>query len=86
MIFKQAISRIYRYGQTKPTYIYRLIMDNSMERQIFNRQVSKHGLQKRIVDEQMVDANISTSEVQSLFEYDVCISLIILLKMLSINL
>ena len=29
-----------RYGQTKPTYIYRLVTDNSLEKKIYDRQVS----------------------------------------------
>lgn len=28
-----------RYGQTKPTHIYRLVTDNSLEKKIYDRQV-----------------------------------------------
>jgi len=41
-----------------------------MEKQIFNRQISKHGLQKRIIDEQQIDANVTTREIENLFEYN----------------
>jgi hypothetical protein len=37
----QAVCRVYRYGQTKVSHIYRFITDNSLEKKIYDRQVGR---------------------------------------------
>lgn len=42
---QQALARIWRPGQTKPVYLYRLILSNTIEESIYFRQTQKNQLQ-----------------------------------------
>lgn len=44
----QAVCRVYRYGQRKPCFIYRLVCDFTLEKKIYDRQVSKQGMSGKI--------------------------------------
>uniref|UniRef100_A0A1Q3G2F5 Putative dna repair protein snf2 family n=1 Tax=Culex tarsalis TaxID=7177 RepID=A0A1Q3G2F5_CULTA len=62
----QAVCRVYRYGQKKPCFVYRLVVDNCLEKKIYDRQINKQGMSDRIVDECNPDAHLSMKEVTSL--------------------
>lgn len=62
----QAICRVYRYGQSKPCYVYRLVVDNCLEKKIYDRQINKQGMADRVIDECNPDAHLSIKEVTSL--------------------
>eukprot|EP00775_Hariotina_reticulata_P012633 gene12633-12762_t len=43
---KQAAARVWRDGQKKRVYVYRLLSGGSIEEKVFQRQISKEGLQQ----------------------------------------
>ncbi|XP_054274137.1 uncharacterized protein LOC128993992 [Macrosteles quadrilineatus] len=62
----QAVCRVYRYGQRKPCFVYRLVTDNCLEKKIYDRQINKQGMADRVVDECNPDAHLSIKEVTNL--------------------
>ncbi|VDK42263.1 unnamed protein product [Taenia asiatica] len=66
----QAVCRVYRYGQEKPCYIYRLVSDNTMERKIYDRQVNKQGVSDRVVDEMNPGQQFTRAQVGILTAYE----------------
>ncbi|XP_057784554.1 LOW QUALITY PROTEIN: protein CHROMATIN REMODELING 20-like [Salvia miltiorrhiza] len=65
----QAIYRVWRYGQTKPVFAYRLMAHATIEEKIYKRQVNKEGLAARVVDRQQVHRTISKEEMVDLFDF-----------------
>ncbi|KAM0719201.1 hypothetical protein Q7P37_005106 [Cladosporium fusiforme] len=47
---EQAIGRAYRLGQTKPVFVYRFVAGGTFESNIYNTQMYKTTLMKRVVD------------------------------------
>ncbi|XP_076091069.1 helicase ARIP4-like isoform X2 [Mytilus galloprovincialis] len=66
----QAVCRVYRFGQVKPSYIYRFVTDNTMEKKIYDRQVNKQGMSDRVVDELQPQNNFSKRHVDNLLHYE----------------
>lgn len=65
----QAIFRVWRYGQNKPVYAYRLLAHGTMEEKIYKRQVTKEGLAARVVDRQQIHRTMSKEEILHLFDF-----------------
>ncbi|XP_058778584.1 protein CHROMATIN REMODELING 25-like [Vicia villosa] len=72
---KQAAARVWRDGQKKRVYIYRFLSTGTIEEKVYQRQMSKEGLQKVIQREQNDSATaqgnlLSTEDLRNLFTFD----------------
>ena len=71
----QAMARIYRQGQKKPCYIYRLFTSGSVEEVIYQRQLKKGGLAALAVDTAAKSLKGKTSDSLTLEELQDCFTL-----------
>jgi SNF2 family DNA or RNA helicase len=63
----QSMCRSYRFGQTKPVFVYRFVTMGTMEKKVYDLQIRKEGVAKRIVDEKTTERKFMTSELQKYF-------------------
>ncbi|EEY59457.1 transcriptional regulator ATRX [Phytophthora infestans T30-4] len=66
----QSMCRSYRFGQTKPVFVYRFVTMGTMEKKVYDLQIRKEGVAKRIVDEKTTERKFMTSELQKYFSID----------------
>ncbi|KAG2444135.1 hypothetical protein HYH02_009075 [Chlamydomonas schloesseri] len=65
----QAMARVWRQGQKKKVWIYRLLTTGSIEEKVYQRQVAKQGLSAAIVDNSNDQSRtFSAEELRALFE------------------
>ncbi|XP_011163538.1 DNA repair and recombination protein RAD54B [Solenopsis invicta] len=64
----QAMARIWRDGQKRNVYIYRLLTTGTIEEKIYQRQISKANLSESVVDlNHLGSLKLSTAELKDLF-------------------
>ncbi|TMW56631.1 hypothetical protein Poli38472_006641 [Pythium oligandrum] len=63
---KQAAARVWREGQKKMCYVYRFLATGTLEEKIFQRQLSKEGLQNIVDDKEEVNS-LSSKDLKRLF-------------------
>ncbi|NXG74575.1 RA54B protein, partial [Baryphthengus martii] len=65
----QAMARVWRDGQKRTVYIYRLLTTGSIEEKIYQRQISKQDLSGAVVDSSKTSEhiNFSIEELRNLF-------------------
>ena len=64
---KQAAARCWRDGQKKRCFTYRFTATGTVEEKIFQRQLSKEGLQSVVDDKEQVNA-LCTKDLRNLFK------------------
>ncbi|XP_062549056.1 transcriptional regulator ATRX-like isoform X2 [Armigeres subalbatus] len=67
---QQGIFRIYRLGQQKPCYIYRLLAIHTMEEKVYSRAVTKQAMSHRVADKKQVDRNYNMAELEELYHFE----------------
>ena len=68
---EQAMARVWRDGQKKECFIYRMLAVGTIEEKIFQRQAHKKALSSCVVDqEQDVERHFSLSDLRDLFRLE----------------
>lgn len=64
---KQAMARVWRDGQKRRVFEYRFFGTGSIEEKVFQRQLSKEGLQGGLFEAELAVQSVSTDDLRDLF-------------------
>ncbi|KAJ2118920.1 hypothetical protein IW147_006243, partial [Coemansia sp. RSA 720] len=63
----QAVARAYRYGQKKRVYVYRLLTTGTWENKLFDNNIFKVGMTRRVVDKQLMGRQSLKNDMKKYF-------------------
>lgn len=63
---EQSIFRIFRIGQKKPCYVYRLVAMGTLEEIIYKRSLTKQAISVRVVDDLQIKRQYTYAELQDI--------------------
>ena len=64
---QQAMARIWRDGQQKVSWVYRLLTTGTIDEKIYQRQIAKQALAQSIVDDQSATRRFSKEDLKDIF-------------------
>jgi hypothetical protein len=65
---RQAMGRVWREGQCKRVYVYRLLSTGSIDEKVFQRQLQKEGLNTLVVEQEREGASMDADELRQLLQ------------------
>ena len=64
---EQAIGRSFRFGQTRPVFVYRLQCYGTIEERLYRLNVHKAGMSKRVIDKQNIEKHYTKEQMTKYF-------------------
>ena len=65
----QAIFRSWRFGQSRPVFVYRLLGGGTVEEKIYARQITKHGVTSGVCDDEQLARSFTQADLSDLYTF-----------------